>query len=77
LSKQTLEQLEIRVLDAIGVAIAALTAPPIIAIGAFMDKLGGRRVATRMGGIKTGPSFESGVMASENFTGERYQAELK
>jgi hypothetical protein len=53
------------------------TAPPIGAIGAFMDELGGRRVATRMGEIKAGPTFESRVMASENFTGERYQAELK
>jgi 2-methylcitrate dehydratase PrpD len=38
LSTQTLEQLKIRLLDAIGGAIAALTAPPIVAIGAFMDE---------------------------------------
>jgi hypothetical protein len=40
LSEQALEQLKIRVLDTIGVAIGALTAGPNIAIGALTAELG-------------------------------------
>ena len=55
LSEQALEQLKIRVLDTIGVAIDALTASPIVAIGALTAQLGGRRLATLIGGGKTAP----------------------
>lgn len=55
LSAQALEQLTIRVLDTIGVAIGALTAPPITAIGALTEQLGGHPLATLIGGGRTAP----------------------
>jgi 2-methylcitrate dehydratase len=39
LGQQALEQLKIGVLDAICVAVAALTAPPVVAIGALWTSL--------------------------------------
>ena len=55
LSELALEQLKIRVIDTIGVAIGALTASPIVAIGALTKQLGGRPIATLIGGGKTVP----------------------
>ena len=60
LSERALEQLKIRVLDTIGVAIGALTASPIVAIGALTKQLGwpadrnahrGRQDGSRSGGF--------------------------
>jgi 2-methylcitrate dehydratase len=53
LSADALEQLKIRVLDTLGVAIGALDAPPIIAIRSLVDDLGGTPAATMIGGGKT------------------------
>ncbi|TAM95120.1 MAG: MmgE/PrpD family protein [Rhodanobacteraceae bacterium] len=44
------EQLKIRVLDTLGVAIAALDAPPMVAIHALTEALGGNGDATLIGG---------------------------
>ena len=60
LSERALEQLKIRVLDTISVAIGALTASPIVAIGALIKQLGwpadrnahrGRQDGSRSGGF--------------------------
>ncbi len=61
LSEQALEQLKIRVLDTIGVAIGALTAGPISAIGALTAELGGRPLATLIGGFKTVAAIHPGI----------------
>ena len=53
LSADALEQLKIRVLDTLGVAIGALDAEPIVAIRTLVDDLGGTPVATMIGGGKT------------------------
>jgi 2-methylcitrate dehydratase len=53
LSADALEQLKIRVLDTLGVAIGALDAEPIIAIRTLVDDLGGTPQATMIGGGKT------------------------
>lgn len=50
-----MEQLKIRVLDTLDVAIGALGAPPILAIRALIDELGGRPHSTLIGGGKTAP----------------------
>jgi 2-methylcitrate dehydratase len=66
LSEQALEQLKIRVLDTIGVAIGALTASPIVAIGALTTQIGGRPLATMIGGGKTAPdraAFFNGTLS--------------
>jgi 2-methylcitrate dehydratase len=66
LSEQAFEQLKIRVLDTLGVAIGALTAGPIVAIGALMTELGGRPLATVIGGGKTAPdraAFFNGALS--------------
>ena len=66
LSNLALEQLKIRVIDTIGVAIGALTASPIVAIGALTKQLGGRPIATLIGGGKTAPdraAFFNGALS--------------
>jgi 2-methylcitrate dehydratase len=66
LSADALEQLKIRVLDTIGVAIGALDAPPIRAIRRLGDELGGAPLATLIGGGKTAPdraAFFNGALS--------------
>jgi 2-methylcitrate dehydratase len=55
ISGEALEQLKIRVLDTLGVAIGALDAEPMAAIARLVDDLGGRPLATLIGGGKTAP----------------------
>src|SRR5690625_1715623 len=55
LSAQALEQLKIRVLDTLGVAIGALDAEPLVAIRALTDRLGGNNDATLIGGGTSAP----------------------
>ncbi len=55
LSPAALEQLKIRVLDTLGVAIGALDAEPIVAIRSLIDDLGGTPQSTLIGGGKTSP----------------------
>lgn len=55
LSPKALEQLKIRVLDTLGVAIGALDAEPIVAIRGLLTDLGGAAQATLIGGGKTSP----------------------
>lgn len=50
ISSAALAQLKIRVLDTLGVAIAALGAPPIVAIHRLTEALGGSADATLIGG---------------------------
>ncbi|HEU5272973.1 MAG TPA: MmgE/PrpD family protein, partial [Xanthobacteraceae bacterium] len=66
LSADALEQLKIRVLDTIGVAIGALDAPPIRAIRRLSEELGGAPLATLIGGGKTAPdraAFFNGALS--------------
>lgn len=66
LSAAAMEQLKIRVLDTIGVAIAALAAPTIIVIRDLTAGLGGRPVSTLIGGGKTAPdraAFFNGALS--------------
>ena len=66
LSAAAMEQLKIRVLDTIGVAIAALAAPTIIVIRDLTAELGGRPVSTLIGGGKTAPdraAFFNGALS--------------
>jgi 2-methylcitrate dehydratase len=53
ISEEAREQLKIRVLDTLGVAIGALDAEPIMAVARLTDELGGRPLATLIGGGKT------------------------
>ncbi|MGB4779446.1 MmgE/PrpD family protein [Microbacterium sp.] len=55
LSVDALEQLKIRVLDTVGVAIGALDAEPIVAIRGLIDDLGGTPASTLIGGGRTAP----------------------
>jgi len=55
LSPQALDQLKIRVLDTIGVAIGAQDAPPMVAIRDLIEDLGGTPTTTLIGGGKTSP----------------------
>ncbi|MGI6879211.1 MmgE/PrpD family protein [Microbacterium sp. gxy059] len=55
ISDEAVAQLKIRVLDTIGVAIGALDAAPIVAIGGLVDDLGGTPISTLIGGGKTSP----------------------
>ena len=55
MSSEALEQLKIRVLDTLAVAIGALDAEPIVAIRGLLDDLGGTPSATLIGGGKTSP----------------------
>jgi 2-methylcitrate dehydratase len=66
LSVKALDQLKIRVLDTIGVAIAALDAEPIVAIRDLLETLGGQPLATLIGGGKTAPdraAFFNGALS--------------
>jgi 2-methylcitrate dehydratase len=55
MSSRAREQLLIRVLDTVGVAIAAQDAEPMRAIRALTDRLGGRPSATLIGGGRSAP----------------------
>lgn len=55
LSPEALEQLKIRVLDTLGVAVGALDAEPIVAIRGLLADLGGTEQSTLIGGGKTTP----------------------
>lgn len=55
MSSEALDQLKIRVLDTLGVAIGALEAAPIVAIKHLIDDLGGSPHSTMIGGGKTSP----------------------
>lgn len=55
LSAAAVEQLKIRVLDTIGIAIAALDAPPLIAIRELTESLGGNGASTLIGGGTSAP----------------------
>jgi 2-methylcitrate dehydratase len=57
LSPEALEQLKIRVLDTVGVAIGALDAPPMVAIRALIEELGGKPACTLLGGGRTSPEL--------------------
>jgi 2-methylcitrate dehydratase len=66
LSDQALEQLKIRVLDTIGVAIGALDAEIILAIRKLIAELGGHPLSTLIGGGKTAPdraAFFNGALS--------------
>lgn len=54
-SPEAVEQLKIRVLDTVGVAIGALDAEPIVAIRGLLEDLGGTEQSTLIGGGKTSP----------------------
>lgn len=54
-SPEAVEQLKIRVLDTLGVAIGALDAEPIVAIRELLEDLGGAETSTLIGGGKTSP----------------------
>jgi len=55
LTSLALEQLKIRVLDTIGVAIGAMDGAPIVAIRGLTEELGGRPLSTLIGGGRTAP----------------------
>lgn len=66
LSTAAVEQLKIRVLDTIGVAIGALDARPIGAIRRLTAELGGRPLSTLIGGGRTAPdraAFFNGALS--------------
>jgi 2-methylcitrate dehydratase len=66
LSKPAAQQLRIRVLDTIGVAIGALDADIIRAIRKLTDELGGEPLSTLIGGGKTAPdraAFFNGALS--------------
>ncbi|EIM00734.1 MmgE/PrpD family protein [Rhodanobacter thiooxydans] len=55
LSAPAVEQLKIRILDTLGVAIGALDAPPMVAIRKLTTALGGNGTATLIGGGSSAP----------------------
>ncbi|HEX5419606.1 MAG TPA: MmgE/PrpD family protein, partial [Gammaproteobacteria bacterium] len=55
LSAAAVEQLKIRVLDTLGVAIGALDAAPLVAIRSLIESLGGNGAATLIGGGASAP----------------------
>jgi 2-methylcitrate dehydratase len=55
LSEGAREELKIRVLDALGCALAAMEASPIRAVRAGLDDFGGRPLCTLIGGSRTAP----------------------
>lgn len=66
MSAAAAEQLKIRVLDTIGVAIGALDASPIRAIRDLTGELGGRPLSTLIGGGRTAPdraAFFNGALS--------------
>lgn len=65
MSAQALEQLKIRVLDTIGVAVGAIAAEPMRAIRELTSKLGGQQLSTLIGGGQTAPdraAFYNGAL---------------
>lgn len=66
LSDQALTQLKIRVIDTVGVAIAALDAEVVCAIRKLIAELGGQPLSTLIGGGKTAPdraAFFNGALS--------------
>jgi 2-methylcitrate dehydratase len=66
ISAEARQQLKIRVLDTVGVAIGALDAPPILAISRLVEELGGKPLSTLIGGGKTAPdraAFFNGALS--------------
>lgn len=66
LSADAMAQLKIRVLDTIGVAIAALDAEPMRAVGRLTSELGGRPRCALIGGGRTAPdraAFHNGALS--------------
>lgn len=55
LSEPAVEQIRIRVLDTLGVAIGALDAPPTVAIRKLTESLGGNGASTLIGGGSAAP----------------------
>lgn len=55
LSDTAVGQLKIRVLDTVGIAIAALDAPPLVAIRELVESLGGNGASTLIGGGTSAP----------------------
>jgi 2-methylcitrate dehydratase len=65
LSDRAALQLKIRVLDAVGCAIGALSADPVVRIRALEERFGGSRLCTLIGGGKTSPdrtAFYNGAL---------------
>jgi 2-methylcitrate dehydratase len=66
ISAQARQQLKIRVLDTVGVAVGALNAPPILAVSRLIDELGGKPLSTLIGRGKTAPdraAFFNGALS--------------
>jgi len=66
ISAEARQQLKIRVLDTLGVAIGALDAPPILAISRLIGELGGKPLSRLIGGGKTAPdraAFFNGALS--------------
>jgi 2-methylcitrate dehydratase len=66
ISAQARQQLKIRVLDTIGVAIGALDAPPMAAISRLIGELGGSPLSSMIGGGRTAPdraAFFNGALS--------------
>jgi 2-methylcitrate dehydratase len=55
ISAESVQQIKIHVLDAIGCAIAALQAPPIKALRSQLDEFGGNPLTSLIGGGRTAP----------------------
>jgi 2-methylcitrate dehydratase len=55
LSERARRDLKVRVLDALGCALGALGAPPVAAVRAHVDELGGHPLSTLIGGGATAP----------------------
>ncbi|AGG89628.1 MmgE/PrpD family protein [Rhodanobacter denitrificans] len=55
ISAQAVEQIKIRILDTLGVAIGALDAPPLRAIRKLTESLGGNSASTLIGGGSSAP----------------------
>ncbi|MBK5238368.1 MAG: MmgE/PrpD family protein, partial [Actinomycetales bacterium] len=55
MSAKAVEQLKIRVLDTVGIAIGALDAEPLVAIRALIESLGGNGASTLIGGGSSAP----------------------
>jgi hypothetical protein len=68
LSDAGLQQLKIRVLDTIGLAIAALNAPPITAIRRLTFELGGRSLASLIGAVALDAGADIIMIESEGIT---------
>jgi 2-methylcitrate dehydratase len=55
MSEQARQQLKIRIIDALGCALGALTGPPIKMLRAQLEDFGGHPLATLIGGEKSAP----------------------